>query len=1598
MEISSNLIEELQNRLKVGNRRGVHLNAVPGRSRYKFDLSRLSHIDESLPQDFIDALLTQLPLKFKISWKDNVPDLNSLFEEDQTQLVKITKSLENLINQTNAIESEKGINTFGFGFPIIVRRDQKDNKLTIAPLLIWSLRIKQTKEFNTWNILRSDEDPIYINEVLINHLISDSEIEINQISAEHLEDGLIDSEELIDICSEIISSINTKVDENIKSIFKTKLNSVTPIRDKKHYEKLPITPNNSLIEFGGLFSIFEVQKQNIINDYKNLLDLEGLTIDLKDLKSHHFQPISSVQTDPSQQGILNSLKTSRNILIQGPPGTGKSQSLTAILINALENQKKTIVVCEKQTALDVLHKALIDNGLNYHCTVIKDIVRDRRKVVNSVRERVDNSSYRKYRFSHSKESLQSITDKASKLIKSINKKHKKLDDKIIGDKNWTSVVGDLLAELREGIEDYNVNSFPQFSYNPQELNEWAEITKEGQKHYIEYKAVESQSFINGNKLIGDNPYKIEEQIKNDFKSYQSLLDNINSLHEEAKIEYHDLRSQEIKNEVKIVTEKIDIVLRKEEELPQLLTDVYHNYRDFRTKELTSQINDCEGYILEIQSILSRNKENPDLTNESKIHGAFYKFLSIFSSKKKQTLIDHSKISSLLLELNQFLSTAKDLGDLNSSGSLDQKLKLLQKISKSLVTAKVEFKTKIDKEISDLELHNILDLENNQFSSIDNEIINSDSNNGLILKSIREELSGYLDEINLLTIELLNTIKICKDIYCENNFEKKSFVDKKKILNELKLKIDSMNITHNIQKEIKSINFLKPSNNNTIAAKDIQTKYRFLKEQIQYDNWVQIKFRGDDLSDLTTKTKDLIDKVSDYLNGDGDRFTPEFNWHRFINRLTPTQFDVIAELQLKEDWYKVFLVNYLNSALINEANIDLPKDDSELNALNDSLVDLEKEQLKFIKEYWYSKQIDATREFDINNPNLAVENLYNKRSSKRHRRLSLREIAKLDIDLFTTFFPIILTTPDVASNLFKGKNKYFDIVMFDEASQLKLEDNLPALLKGKQVVIAGDEHQMPPSNYFSKIFEGLIDDEDEFEDERDKIRNDLNNTLLDCESLLEFATQLGFDKMHLDFHYRSRHPYLIDFSNAAFYNQRLKPLPNKFEYVPITYLNTKGTYSDTSNDTEAEAVLSLLDNNISRLPSGEYPTVGVATFNITQRNLILNKINSRRKFSRYKDFNDKISELEENGFFIKNLENIQGDERDVIILSTTYGINKEGKFNQRFGSINHQKGYKLLNVIITRAKYKIYVVTSMPEDVILNYKEYLQSEGSNNRRAALFSYLAYSKAVSEKDNDLRINVLNSLIDNSSKNSNIDILNSDLESPFEEEVFNYLLDYFPEDSLQTQMQYAGFRIDIVYHPKDKTKPRIAIECDGASFHSSREAYLHDKHRQTILESNNFVFHRIWSTNWWRNTKREINKLVEFIKNIEENSKSISELSESPSVAFSENVDMVFKSLPKPQFKSKKVETQKIDVITKNDKKQIRLFEKSIKVNSIVTVKYINLNKELKVKLVERNSAKKSNGIQEININSPLGAALKGKVVGDTVKIGNLDKYVEVLNFEN
>lgn len=1450
MILRTKLLLELQKRLKVGSRKGVHLNSIPANSKYKFDINRLRNIEEILPDKFIRTLLSQKSFNFKIGWDKLEKDLNTLSADDHVHLLKVNRSLEDLFNQIEAIESEKGLNSFGFGYPLLVRRDLADKKIIVAPIFIWSLRIKRSKELNTWEISRAEDDSISVSEVLINHLESDTKIIIDQLHSEIVERGIITETEVVDYCLKLTKAINGSIKEETKNIFEEKLTHVHSIKDKKHYEALPLPSNTSYIEFAGLFSIFEVQKQNIIENYESIIKLGESQIELSDMNNSIFQQISSIETDPSQQSILNLLDRKRNILIQGPPGTGKSQSLTAIIVNALENKKKTIVVCEKYTALEVLKNALGKRDLSKHTALIKDIVKDRTEVVNSVRDRLENRDFKT--IPKPNEILLQLIKQINAYVASINNKHKKLAEPIFNNKIWSDIVGDLLKALKISPEQEIDLSQITFNYNPGEIEEVIELLKTSKRLYENYIPYKSNSFLNPDKFIGNNEFEIEANYKADYLLYKNEFKQFEKLIAEYKEAYKKKRILEFNSEV-LEINKLKQLIKLKEDYTTLETKFKIDYKNYKLNIIIKEITKIETSIEAIEESINLFSIDPDFLDEKKTNSALFKIMDLFSSKGKKINLKRDQLIEQYKDLEMLSNNVEGLIPFVSSSSISTNIQ-----RNTIFTLKVKERFSIKNEFFEDQYH-LINFLNNDIVGFTNISFSNLKECLSKILAVLPEIKNQNDLSENLNIHIHKVIDKLNDIKflgtTDNNI---SFIKNLSIspLNEI--------FISNLEMELGNLNGLSEEQNQ-FNLKEFDIIKEFVKNlnfKINYDGWYKIELTTTEHATLINQFNDLIDLNDKYKSHNENLFKIEYEWFNYYNNLLINHKKLIDIIKLQENWINSFIVFYLNSILQKSATKDLPTDDIIHTDLRNSLNDFEKKQINFINSLWSYKQSNATINFETKNKDFSVENLYNKRQSTKHKRLSLRQIVETDLDLFTTFFPVILTTPEVCSNLFKKSNNYFDFVVFDEASQLRLEDNLPAILKAKQIIIAGDEHQMPPSNYFSKVFDGTIEDEEEIEeDEEDKPILDKDEILLSCESLLEFGAEMNFQKQFLDFHYRSEHPYLIDFSNYAFYQQRLVPLPNKVEYNPFMYIQVNGTFSEHTNEREAEAVLKVLEFNIQRLQNGKYPSVGIATFNIGQRNLIKSKLIERQKFSTDSDFCQKIQELEKSGLFVKNLENIQGDERDIIILSTTYGINKDGKFNQRFGPINQSKGYKLLNVIVTRAKYKVFVCTSVPEEVFLNYKEHLITQ-PNNGKSYFFTYLAYAKAVSDGNEELRCQILETLSEISNVGKKLDISNHQLESPFEEEVYRDLLLHFPSEKIIPQFKYAGFRIDMVFDPKIPGKPRIAIECDGAKFHSSDEAYLHDIYRQKILEDNGFVFHRIWSTNWWRNPKREIDQLVNFI----------------------------------------------------------------------------------------------------------------------------------------
>jgi len=1044
------------------------------------------------------------------------------------------------------------------------------------------------------------------------------------------------------------------------------------------------------------------KKQNIINDYETLKSsFENITKQ----ENTTFQSLSAIGTDPSQQRILENLKTKSNILIQGPPCTGKSQTLTALLINTLENKQKTIVVCEKQTALKVLHNALKSKGLRQYCILIKDTVTDRKIVVNAVRDVIDNPSFKRDEENLSSISLPNLITSLNTIKNKINATHHKLNTSIVQNKNWAEIIGAIL-NYKKDKNEIDIDDI-SFEFTNEEFDQLNELVSKGELIFKKYKSIQEKTFLNWENITKYNYYSAQEYIDQNFDKFQKKWLDI-----ERKI------------------------------------GVYKSYFNEKSKaQFVENIEKVNKIINETELIKTTIQSNSDIYDLEKTNTFWYKLTALFSSNRKRTIQTQKRLQELSLEIKQ-LSQEKYLDPINISTDIYLNISEILNYRNKTENSKNQFLEKLNIEFKQLDFMNIYD----------KSIINSES-----------------EEITSLINSLKNTI----------------------------------------------------TNDNYIVINNFENSFSEFKRQLQ----------------------NIILEYKNYKNNSENLFLIEYNWFEFYNYLNSFQKKIFKKLKFLEKWEaSLFLIYYSKISHLN-TDTNFLTDDSEYNEFSNKINHFNIVQSDHIKYYWNATQPKIVKEFETINKEITVANLYNKRSSTNHKRLTLRQIVNKNIDVFTSFFPIILITPDSCSNLFQGKNFYFDYLVFDEASQLKLEDNLPAMLKGKNIIIAGDEHQMPPSNYFNRVFDGSIDDEDDIESENSEIES--TNSILNIESLLDYALEFNFDKNYLDFHYRSKHPYLIDFSNAAFYQSRLKPLPPKNNKKAIEFFQINGIFEDHINIEEVNKVIEIL-KNIEPSENGNYPSVGIATFNITQRNFIKRTINQLINSEGNELFRDKISALEEAGLFIKNLENIQGDERDIIIISTTYGKKKNGKFTQAFGPINHSKGYKLLNVIITRAKDKIFICNSIPEEFYQNYNDAIKQEKSNNRKAILYAYLAYCKAVSDENNEKRLEILSDL-----KSTN---LNSESEKKLNNELLKEihfeLKNQFPNVKITKNHEFGGYLLDILFE-KVGRKP-IAIECLSKPIYSDNLAYLEDMHKEKILKMNGYDYHRIWSFNCWQNLKAELNKI--------------------------------------------------------------------------------------------------------------------------------------------
>jgi very-short-patch-repair endonuclease len=437
--------------------------------------------------------------------------------------------------------------------------------------------------------------------------------------------------------------------------------------------------------------------------------------------------------------------------------------------------------------------------------------------------------------------------------------------------------------------------------------------------------------------------------------------------------------------------------------------------------------------------------------------------------------------------------------------------------------------------------------------------------------------------------------------------------------------------------------------------------------------------------------------------------------------------------------------------------------------------------------------------------------------KKTRHLSIRQLVNRAGQALQGLKPCFMMSPlSVAQYLPPGKLT-FDLVIMDEASQIRPEDALGALARGGQLVVVGDPKQLPPTNFFNRV--------------TDEDRDDVTG-LEESESILDAAMD-SFRLRRLRWHYRSRHESLIAFSNREFYDSSLvvfpSPVEDGDEFGIRHHFIEQAIFEDRRNTKEARSIARHVRKHVlSR--SGE--SIGVVAMNVEQRQQIEDEIELLAKDDRRFQ-----SLLERNGnrLFVKNLENVQGDERDVIVLSMTYGPARgSDRVRQSFGPILQDAGWRRLNVLFTRARKRMHVFTSMSDGDI-----HVEAASKRGVRA-LKAFLAYA----------RTGVLCDTREYSDRPP---------DSDFEIAVADALAQHGFE--CQPQVGVAGFFIDLgVRDPGQPGRFLMGIECDGATYHSAKSARDRDRLRQEILQGLGWRIRRIWSTDWFLDPEKCLRPIIE------------------------------------------------------------------------------------------------------------------------------------------
>ena len=1390
---------------------------------------------------------------------------NSKYDYDvvtNQSIKELQKTLRNLRNKGNTSLEEQGINTLYLAFGFLKWKESEGSKDYItSPLVLVPVRLK-VESISSPFVMELHDDEIQSNASLAYKLENDFGITIPEYDEEESLEAYL--EEVRDAIKGNRWIVDDSVGLGLFSFSKMNMyNDLEQNRDK-------ISANPVIRAICGDASAVENIPEELIDfDFDNEIKVEDVC--------------QIVDADSSQQDAILCAKKGISFVLQGPPGTGKSQTITNIIAEAIADGKKVLFVSEKMAALDVVYRRLNNANLGDFCLVLHNHKANKKAVLEQLEnsmelagraEKVSAKAYNKlYELQNDRDKLNNYAEEVFREIEPLGKSVYWVNGQIANLEDYPDIIFNVERDIRKiSNEDYNrilyalnryitsINSMSgNFKDNPWKGTNLTMVTNEF-RHDVGFKLPELRVLLN----------EQEERIREVFdKSLLRLDVNYDNISNAIKI-FNIAKNSPLVPVEWIVGEEIEPLLEEIEkweerknELEVAKSEIEKHYNIVLENNVD---NDIQMDIKAINSMDIIRKYENNINN--KIDND-----SVFSNIKNSEYMD--------LCINEF-KTAKDKADKIN----ELKEQIEDKFTKKIYT--LEYKPVLLRYMTEYK----------SFLKYFKGMYKEDRNNMMsYYASVTEKMTDDIVKDALLKLNQIDDIKIEIAQECPNfietigsmfAYENTDFVRVNKLFNTysgLKNCINNLNKVGEIvqnwttDEEIlqKHYDFLYKGTDTewgnirnavkwTIDFRKIVEKYNINPEFVRSicldtEAIETCNEYVDELSDCHWK---LSDKLSWYLNlFNEEENLKELNMGLLAERISACQ----NGLALLEEWIdfenarkncaEEGLTDYISNVEESELRTgeiipvfkkrffrlwldavleELPSVSNFRTANHMSVIDdfanLDRMQFEISKARIRSRLISNLPMLNRFTSGTDEVGILKRELSKKRKIMPLRKLFMKIPHLIPMLKPCFMMSP-LSVSLFLNTDLYnFDTVIFDEASQVCTENAIGAILRGKQVIITGDSKQLPPTNFFSSSTSENdfdIETDDDFEDD-----SDAYESILDEANLLPERTLL--------WHYRSRHEHLIAFSNAKIYKNQLITFPSSTDKMKdngVEYIYVENGCYDrggrNGNAIEAKRVAELVFEHFKKHPNR---SLGVIAFGEVQQLAIESALRKMRmenqSFERF--FNEELEEP----FFIKNLENVQGDERDTIIFSIGYAKDAAGVFHMNFGPLSKVGGERRLNVAVTRAKYNVKLVGSiMPTDINIDR---ISAEGPKLLR----NYI-----------DFAMNGIGVL--------QRDVTESDIveyDSPFEQAVYNFLdrKGY----KVATQVGCSGYRIDLaVKHPTLSGKYILGIECDGAAYHSARTARERDRLRQDVLENMGWKIHRVWSTDWIKDPACEGQKIVDAIE---------------------------------------------------------------------------------------------------------------------------------------